>query len=125
MASIVGTRAAVDITTLQDRGAREPTRQGEVLLRWVSTAESCGASSAGRAAHAHLVQQLSTQDAPAGEDVEEEELKDQLGLEPLGAVRIGDRSTVTRRRLHRTTVGDLRDPSALEPQLVLHAGHSV
>ena len=52
---------------------------------------------------------------PPAKDVEEEELKDQLGLEPLGAVRIGDRSTVTRRRLHRTTVGDLRDPSALEP----------
>ena len=59
------------------------------------------------------------------EVVEEEELGDQLGLEPLGAVRIADRSTVARRRLHRTTVGDLRDPSALEPQLVLHAGHSV
>ena len=42
-------------------------------------------------------------------------LGDQLGLEPLGAVRIADRSTVARRRLHRTTVGDLRDPSAFEP----------
>ena len=52
---------------------------------------------------------------PPAKDVEEEELKDQLGLEPLGVVRIADRSTVARRRLHRTTVGDLRDPSALEP----------
>ena len=52
---------------------------------------------------------------PPAKDVEEEELKDQLGLEPLGAVRIADRCTVARRRLHRTTVGDLRDPSALEP----------
>ena len=67
VASIVGARAAVDITTMQDRGAREPTRQGEVLLRWVSTAASCGASITHRAAHAQLVQQLSTQDAPAGE----------------------------------------------------------
>ena len=55
---------------------------------------------------------------PPAKDVEEEELKDQLGLEPLGAVRIGDRSTVTRRRLHRTTVGDSRDPRSA--RLVLH-----
>ena len=32
VASIVGARAPVDITTMQDRGVREPTRQGEVLL---------------------------------------------------------------------------------------------
>ena len=52
---------------------------------------------------------------PPAKDVEEEELKDQLELEPLGAVRIADRSDMARRRLRVTTVGDLRDPSALEP----------
>ena len=49
------------------------------------------------------------------EVVEEEELKDQLELEPLGVVRIADRSDTARCRLRVTTVGDLRDPSALEP----------
>ena len=52
------------------------------------------------------------------EVVEEEELRDQLELEPLGVVRIADRSDIARRRLRVTTVGDLRDPSALELQLV-------
>ena len=49
------------------------------------------------------------------EVVEEEELGDQLGLEPLGVVRIADRSDTARRRLRVTTVGHLRDPSALDP----------
>ena len=49
------------------------------------------------------------------EVVEEEETEDQLGLEPLGVVRIADRSDIARRRLRVTTVGDLRDPSALDP----------
>ena len=49
------------------------------------------------------------------EVVEEEELGDQLGLDPLGVVRIADRSDIARRRLRVTTVGDLRDPSALDP----------
>ena len=49
------------------------------------------------------------------EVVEEEELGDQLGLDPLGIVRIADRSDIARRRLRVTTVGDLRDPSALDP----------
>jgi hypothetical protein len=49
------------------------------------------------------------------EVVEEEELRDQLGLDPLGVVRIADRSDIARRRLRVTTVGDLRDPSALDP----------
>ena len=49
------------------------------------------------------------------EVVEEEELNAQLGLEPLGVVRIADRSDIARRRLRVTTVGDLRDPSALDP----------
>ena len=49
------------------------------------------------------------------EVVEEEELGDQLGLEPLGVVRIADRCAGARRMLSCTTVGDLRDPSALDP----------
>ena len=49
------------------------------------------------------------------EVVEEEELNAQLGLDPLGVVRIADRSDIARRRLRVTTVGDLRDPSALDP----------
>ena len=49
------------------------------------------------------------------EVVEEEEPEDQLGLDPLGVVRIADRSDIARRRLRVTTVGDLRDPSALDP----------
>ena len=49
------------------------------------------------------------------EVVEEEELRDQLGLDPLGVVRIADRSDIARRRLRVTTVGDSRDPSAVEP----------
>ena len=49
------------------------------------------------------------------EVVEEEELKAQLELEPLGAVRIADRCDIARRRLRVTTLGDLRDPSALDP----------
>lgn len=49
------------------------------------------------------------------EVVEEEELGDQLGLDPLGVVRIADRSDIARRRLRVTAVGDLRDPSALDP----------
>ena len=57
------------------------------------------------------------------EVVEEEELKDQLELEPLGVVRIADRSGIARRRLRVTTVGDLRDPSALEHQLVIQRVH--
>ena len=53
------------------------------------------------------------------EVVEEEELGDQLELEPLGVVRIADRCPVARRRLHRTTLRHSRDPSALEHQLIL------
>ena len=52
---------------------------------------------------------------PPAKDVEEEELNAQLGLEPLGVVRIADRCAGARRMLSCTTVGDLRDPSALDP----------
>ena len=43
------------------------------------------------------------------EVVEEEELRDQLGLDPLGVVRIADRCAGARRMLSCTTVGDPRD----------------
>ena len=49
------------------------------------------------------------------EVVEEEELRDQLELEPLGVVRIADRHYTHHRRLRVVTLGDLRDPSAVEP----------
>ena len=62
-----------------------------------------------------LCSSSSTKLRSALEVVEEEELGDQLGLDPLGIVRIADRSDIARRRLRVTTVGDLRDPSALDP----------
>ena len=58
------------------------------------------------------------------EVVEEEELKDQLELEPLGVVRIADRCAVARRLLSCTTVAFSRDPSALKPQLGPRGVHS-
>ena len=61
---------------------------------------------------------------PPAKDVEEEDLKDQLELEPLGVVRIADRYATRNRRLRGVTLGDSRDPSALEPQLILQRVHS-
>ena len=58
------------------------------------------------------------------EVVEELELKDQLELEPLGVVRIADRYATRNRRLRGVTLGDSRDPSALEHQLILQRVHS-